>query len=246
MEKTGSGAQGRRLGLNREISAYLDLATCLLIVAFLFYPSFFASFIDAKFLAAMGFVALLIMLAGRGVLVMLLAVGLEKFGDFAKASKNSSLVAIHLSAERMLYYNFLAFTEGLLWAIPAFLPIYALHWYLLGPARAAQGNTLTLIANDAMAPICNSLLNCHGDSAYLAFTISMFFLASSYFGLFAMKKLGISLGLALVNDSDKLTFSKSQISIEEVSSRLAARQEENEAIGMYLHWIRAYVREEAE
>ena len=224
MEKNGKSALDRILGMNLEISACLDLATCLLIVAFLFYPAPLAGLLDAKFLALFGF-AVVFMFAGRGVFAMLLIAGIEIFGWFAKSSNSRALAALYESARGFFIYNFVAFCEGFFW-MALFGLIYIAH---LSAAPAFAKEMLAPMAQDSFSLLKQyRMLGIQPQDEYPFFTFLLFFMASTFFGLFAVKKWNLSIASKAFR-----------------IMRKAKYEEDAESKGeTYEDWVRVYVRQE--
>jgi len=223
MRNIDKHAPEKVLGINREISAYLDLATCLLIVAFLFYPAPLAGLLDAKFLALFGFALVVFMFAGRGVFALLLILAIEIFGFFAKSMNSTVLVGLYQTARSFFIYNFVAFCEGFCWMV-LFGFIFIAH---LSVAPPFVKETLSPMAQDSFSMLKQSrILSMPQEDEYPFFTLLLFFMASTFFGLFAVKKWNLSIA------------SKVFAATREMNPEKYGKGEK------YEDWIKIYVRQE--
>ena len=223
MGTVGKRAPEKVLGMSREISAYLDAATCLLIVAFLFYPAPLAGLLDAKFLALFGFALVVFMFAGRGVFALLLILAIEIFGFFAKSTNNTVLVGLYQAARGFFIYNFIAFCEGFCW-MALFGLIFIAH---LSVASTVAKETLLPMAHDSFSMLRESrILGMPQEDEYPFFTLLLFFMASTFFGLFVVKKWNISIA------------SKVFAAMREMRPEKYGNGE------TYEDWVRVYARQE--
>jgi len=218
MGNFGKHAPEKKFGMNGGISAYLDLAACLLIVAFLFHPAPLAGLLDAEFIALFGFFLAAFVLAGRGMLAILLLTAIEIFGLFAKTAKSKALIGLSETARGFFFYNLVAFFEGFFWML-LFGAIYTIHYYA-APLFAKEA--LSTIAHDSFSLLVQCrILEISPQDEYAFFTLLLFFMASTFFGLFLIKKWNYSL-----------------------SSKIFAIGETNDERERYNRWIRVYVRRE--
>ena len=224
MGNIGKHAPEKVLSVNRGISAYLDLATCLLIIAFLFYPVPFASLVDAKALALFGFALVVFMFAGRGFLALLLILAIELFGLFAKSVNNGVLVGLYQTARSFFIYNFIAFCEGFCWMV-LFGILFFAHLSVAPPFAKA---TLLPMAQDSFSMLKETnMISMPQEDEYSFFTLLLFFMASTFFGLFAVKKWNLSLA------------SKAFAAMRELKYG-----EDNRKGEKYEDWVKIYVRQD--
>jgi hypothetical protein len=165
------------------------------------------------------------MFAGRGILAMLTVVAIEMLGLFAKNSNSRALGALYDTARGFFFYNFVAFVEGFFW-MALFGLLYIAH---LALAPAFAKGMLEPMAYESFSLLKQyRILGIAPENEYPFFTFLLFFMASTFFGLFAVKKFNISLASGAFQIMREAKYGKGDGTGRE----------------KYEVWVRAYVRQE--
>jgi len=180
--------------LSSQNFAIVDLLFCLLIVAYIFFPSTLSQVIDFKTLALIGAAAFILLIGVRGAGAGIVAIAAVRLEEAAKNSTSAQKAALLNYAKNTLVAFLVSFAEGVLWCIILFLPIYALFWFVGNPLEPTGKEVLTQLASETFLPFENAkIVHFPDSSAKLAFfSLALLFAAASYFALFVVKKVKFS------------------------------------------------------